>query len=123
MHLIAFLKLVAGKWRNTAVSVNDPLPVAATITGGTIVGTLATDGSGTITLGGTAQNALAANTSRREWTFINSSDTPMMLRIGATASATAGFSLSPGDMASGQETNAISVYCATTGKAFTAWER
>ncbi len=87
------------------------------------VGTAATDRSGAITLGGTAQDAIALNAERREWTFINSSDTPMMLRFGATASATAGFSLSPGDMAAGKETNALSVYCATTGKAFTAWER
>lgn len=87
------------------------------------LGTSATDRSGTITLGGTAQDALAVNKSRYEWTLINNSDTLMMVSAGATASATAGAPAYPGDVVSGKETNAISVYCATTGKAFTAWER
>lgn len=88
-----------------------------------VAGSTATDASGTITTGGAAQNALAANLQRHEWTFVNNSDTLMMVRVGGTASATAGIPVYPGDVVSGQENNAISVYCATTGKAFTAWER
>lgn len=81
-----------------------------------------TDRSGTITSGGTAQNAMAANTSRRFWALANNSDTVMMVRVGGTASATAGVKVNIDDLVYGAEIDAISVFCATTGKAFTAWE-
>lgn len=81
-----------------------------------------TDRSGTITLGGTAQNAMAANTSRRFWALTNNSDTVMMVRVGGTASATAGVKVNTDDLVYGEEIDAISVFCATTGKVFTAWE-
>lgn len=126
-NLISFMNALTNA---TPVSAQSPLPVALYAGGGatspafvTEAGTLATDRSGTITLGGTAQNAIAANTSRVEWTIVNNSDTLMMVRIAGTASATAGIPANPGDVIVGKETNAVSVFCATTGKAFTAWER
>lgn len=82
----------------------------------------ATDRSGTISSGGAAQNAMSANTARKRWSLANNSDTAMTVHAAGTASATAGLPVYPGQTASGDETNAISVFCATTGKAFTAWE-
>lgn len=101
------------------VSDTNPLPIKmpALPTGGA-----ATDRSGTITTGGVAQNAMAANTARKLWSLSNNSDTPMNVHPAGTASATAGIPVSPGQTVTGTVTNAISVFCATTGKAFTAWE-
>lgn len=86
-------------------------------------GSSATDRSGSITLGGTAQNAMAVNTSRKEWTFTNTSDTVMYVSAAATATAANGIPVYPDETVEGNETNAISVLCATTGKTFSAWER
>lgn len=82
----------------------------------------ATDRSGTITSGATAQNAMASNAVRKGWVLINNSDTDMYVHAAGTASSTAGIPVYPREMAFGYEVNAISVYCVTTGKAFTAWE-
>lgn len=101
-----------GAW--SPASATSPLPTSSAAA--------ATDRSGTITTGGTAQNAMAANASRRSWTIINTSDTAMRVHAAGTASTTAGVTLNPGDVATGTETNAISVHGATTGKTFTAWE-
>lgn len=90
-------------------------------------GTL-TNRSGTITAGGTAQQVMAANSSRKYLLFQNVSDTAMWIDFGATAVADSPSVLVP---ASGgavvQEgtfvsTQSVSVFCATTGKKFTAKE-
>lgn len=85
-----------------------------------------TDGSGTITTGGVDQTVFAANSSRCYLFFQNLSDTVMYLNFGAAATAGAGSVqvaasggafVMEGTFISGQ---AIHVFCATTGKAFTA---
>ena len=87
--------------------------------------------SGTITLGGTAQTLLAANTSRKYFEFQNRSVTDMILCIGSTATATNGIILAGGVGGVGGSytmpanvvmTGAISIFCATTGRAFTYLE-
>ena len=93
----------------------DPITVS-------VIGTSATDRSGTITTGGVAQNAMAANPARHQWNVYNNSDTAMTVSVIGTASATS-VSLVPGGLANGKETNAVSVFGPTTGKAFLAWER
>ncbi len=87
-----------------------------------------TDRSGTIASGGTAQDVVtpAANGARKHLTFFNVSDTAMTLNIGADATnnasggsfpvaAGAGLTWSDYNIPQGK----ISVYCATTGKAYT----
>jgi len=101
------------------VSDSNPLPIKMPALP---TGKSATDRSGTITSGGNAQNAMAANTARAGWSLVNNSDTPMTVNPAGTASATAGIPVFPDDVVEGNETNAISVFCASTGKAFTAWE-
>ena len=87
--------------------------------------------SGTITLGGTAQVLLPANLTRKYFEFQNRSATAMILCIGATATATNGIILAgaasgvggfysmPANMVA---TGAISIFCTTTGRAFTYLE-
>lgn len=84
-----------------------------------------TDRSGTITLGGTSQQAAAANTSRRYLIFQNISDTTMWLNFGTAAVATqpsiqivAGGNYEP----LVAPTQAVNVLCATTGKAYACKE-
>jgi hypothetical protein len=86
-----------------------------------------TDRSGTITAGGTAQQAAAANPARRYLVLQNVSDTVMWYNFGATAVANQpSFSLAAAARVewSGQfiPTGLISVIGATTGKAFTCKE-
>ena len=83
--------------------------------------------SGTITLGGTAQTLAAANANRRGFYFQNVSDTDMWIRFNGTAAATqpslkipAGALYEP--PVGGIKLTAISVFCATTGKAFSSEE-
>lgn len=87
-----------------------------------------TNRSGTIAAGGTAQQAMAANTARRYLLFVNVSDTDMWINLGATAVANqpsilvkagGGSFVMEGSFVS---TELVSVICATTGKAFTAKE-
>jgi len=83
-----------------------------------------TDFSSTITTGGTAQVATAANTSRKSWCVQNPSTATELLyvRLNGTASATTGTELTPGSqvcsVANLIDTSAISVFAATTGHAF-----
>jgi hypothetical protein len=83
------------------------------------------DKSGTITTGGVAQTAIAANASRKGWVFQNISDTDMYLGEGVTATTGKFLVKANGGTASSGNlpaTVAISVLCATTGKAFAATE-
>jgi hypothetical protein len=94
--------------------------------GATVVTTTTT--AGTITLGGTAQNALAANASRKVWCIQNNSalTEPLFVRAAGTASATVGVQLSTGAQACNQpgtvDQGAISVVAATTGHTFVTVE-
>lgn len=87
-----------------------------------------TDRSGTITLGGTPQQAMAANSTRSHLFFQNISDTAMYIRWTGTAAASSGSVLIPANGGSYENpshfcpTGALSVFCATTGKSFTATE-
>lgn len=85
-----------------------------------------TDVSSTITLGSTAQTLLAANASRTGVLFQNISDTDMYLNPTGVATTGVGSYLLKGgggvyETPKGvKDVQAISVLCATTGKAFTA---
>lgn len=87
-----------------------------------------TDRSGTITTGSTAQNAMAANTSRKYASVTNPIDAAESLWVNDAGTATAAspsYELAPGDEWSTDDfvpTNAISVIAATTGHAFIARE-
>ncbi len=82
-----------------------------------------TNKGGTITTGGTSQLVAAANTDRVGLTFQNISDTNMYLsENGAAASPTNGYLIAPNIVAEIGTNMAVYVYCATTGKAFTATE-
>lgn len=80
----------------------------------------------TITTGGTAQSVFASNTARQFLAIENNSDTDMVFRLGASnATATVGFlcKANGGALAfSGPHvpSDAVTVFCATTGKAFYA---
>lgn len=91
-------------------------------------GTL-TNRSGTITTGGTAQVAIAANTSRNYLFIRNPSDATEALwfsLVGTAAAASPSVRLDAGDSfeyaGSFIPTNAVSVFAATTGHAYTIWE-
>lgn len=81
-----------------------------------------TNKAGTITSGGTAQNAIAANASRKSWCIQNDPNAtePLYVRASGTASATvADAALVPGQpycsSSSMVDQGAISVFAATTG--------
>jgi|SRR6186713_1044130 len=80
---------------------------------------------GTITTGGTAQQAIAANPSRREVKIINNSVADLWVNSMGTAGA-AGLNgsdvISPGGKKEEEATSAISIFGATTGQAFTVVE-
>lgn len=83
--------------------------------------------SSTITTGGTSQQVAASNTSRKYFAIQNISDTDMYLGVGYTPTTTTGILLtkSGGGLAFESTfipTQAINILCATTGKAFVAWE-
>jgi hypothetical protein len=79
-----------------------------------------TDKGGTITLGGTAQAAIALNASRKAWCIQNgpAESETLYVRVNGTASATTGVALSPGQQACSPpglvDTAAVSVFAATT---------
>jgi hypothetical protein len=88
-----------------------------------------TDRSGTITAGGTAQAAVSANTSRNYLFVRNPIDATEALwvsLVGTAAAASPSVRLDAGDSfeyaGSFIPTNALSVFAATTGHAFTIWE-
>lgn len=81
-----------------------------------------TNKAGTVTSGGTAQNAIASNASRKSWCIQNSGaeSEDLYVRLGAAASATvADFDLAPGQgvcsSPSMVDQGAVSVFAATTG--------
>jgi hypothetical protein len=83
--------------------------------------------SGTITTGGTSQQVAASNSSRVYFAIQNISDTDMYLGIGYTPTTTTGILLTKSGGGFVFEsgfipTQAINLLCATTGKAFVAWE-
>ena len=87
----------------------------------------ATDKSDTITTGGVAQVAIAALSTRKGYFFQNISSEIMWGSFTGTAApnAAGSFPIQPnGIIRSTQvcETTALSIYGATTAKAFTAWE-
>lgn len=103
------------------VSTSNPVPIAystATIT----------SRSGTITLGGTAQSFMTANAARKGWFIQNNSTGDLWVnRFGGTASADQpSIRIRAGRLyetpAGGSGGNAISIFGATTGQAFTAGE-
>ena len=98
--------------------------------------TTLTNRSGTITTGGTSQQLVAANASRSYLLIVNLSTDTLWISFGATA-ASAGqpsIPLSPAVSAnsygggaftmegSAISTDAVQIYGATTGDAFSAWE-
>jgi hypothetical protein len=102
------------------------VPVSGSVTALSSTGTITTRSS-TITTGGTSQQVAASNTSRKYFVIQNISDTAMYLGVGYTPTTTTGLLLSAngGGMifeTSFIPTQAINVLCATTGKAFVAWE-
>ena len=103
-----------------AVSSSNPLPVQN-------ANAAPTDRSSTITTGGAAQVAMAALSTRKAYFFQNiSSEIMWGSWVGTAAPSAAGsFPIQPnGVIRSTQvcETTALSIYGATTGKVFTAWE-
>ena len=111
------IKLLVG---GSAVSSTNPLPVQN-------ANASPTDRSSTITTGGSAQVAMAALTTRKGYFFQNISSESMWGSFTGTAApnAAGSFPIQPnGVIRSTQacETTALSIYGATTGKVFTAWE-
>lgn len=95
-----------------------------------------TDKSGTVTVGATAQTAIALNASRKSWCIQNPPTATLQgiataevleVRVNGTASATTGTILSPGDQACSQsgtiDTAAVSVLGATTGHVYVGFEK
>lgn len=110
------------------VTVNPDGSINTTPTGGTGAGT-ATDFGGTITAGGTAQTAIAANTSRKNALCQNPTSAleDLFLSITSTVPSASGnnyASLSPGGTATIIGTSAVKVIAATTGHRFycTEWQ-
>lgn len=87
-----------------------------------------TDKYGTITTGGTAQTAIAANPYRRIWCIQNdpSETENLTVRLSGTASTTSGTVLTPGAQACSTPDNVdrgiVSVLAATTGHKFRGFE-
>lgn len=105
--------------------------VSGTITVGTVTAVPSvitpTNRSGSVTSGGTAQNAMAANASRKGWCLQNLDASEVMyVRSGAAATSTTGTKLTPGAMACNQpgliDQGAISVIAATTSHAYSGFE-
>lgn len=92
------------------------------------VGVTTTDKAGTLTSGGTAQTAIALNTSRKGWCIQNpvSATEDLFVRVNGTASATTGVDLSPGfqacNLPSLIDTAAVSVFAATTSHTWLGFE-
>jgi len=103
-----------------ALSTTTPLPVQS-------ANATPTDKSGSITTGGSAQVAMAALSTRKGYFFQNISSEIMWCSwVGTAAPSTAGsFPIQPNGILRNTapcETTALSIYGATTGKVFTAWE-
>lgn len=87
-----------------------------------------TDRSGSITAGGTSQQLMAANGSRKAWWVQNISTEDMWIGIGVTAAAdSTSLRLSPGDSyyepgGGFLSTQVVNVVSATTGSKFVAKE-
>lgn len=112
---------------NQPYSTTDPVPVASGTTPPASTAYTATDKSGTVTAGGTAQNAIAANTSRKDWRLSNlSNDILYVTDTGTAATASNGVPVYPGQTitadARGTSQSAISVLGATTGDGWSAVE-
>ena len=92
----------------------------------TILGTTCRDWSGTITAGGTVQTLAPANSERKAFYIQNDSDTDMKVSMdsGAPATATVGYLVEPGYYWEPPvpPVGKVTIYCATTGKAFSAAE-
>ena len=104
----------------TAVSSSNPLPVQN-------ANAAPTNRSSTITTGGAAQVAMAALSTRKAYFFQNiSSEIMWGSFVGTAAPNTVGsFPIQPNGIIRSTtvcETTALSIYCATTGKAYTMWE-
>ena len=132
-----FLKFVDGIWSITDVSEVNPLPVNIVIdnspgsssnpllvqnSNGTPI-----DRSNSITTGGAAQVAMAALSTRKAYFLQNiSSEIMWGSFVGTAAPNTVGsFPIQPNGIIRSTtvcETTALSIYGATTGKVFTAWE-
>jgi hypothetical protein len=91
-------------------------------------GTL-TDRSGTITAGGTAQNAIASNAARRYLLVRNpksATESLWLSLVGTATVASPSLELAAGDAYVAESdlipTNAVSLIAATTAHAFTVWE-
>ncbi len=111
------IKLSVG---GSAVSSSNPLPVQN-------ANAAPTDRSSTITTGGAAQVAMAALATRKAYFFQNISSESMWGSFTGTAapSTVGSFEIVPnGIIRSTQvcETTALSIYGATTGQKYTAWE-
>jgi hypothetical protein len=81
---------------------------------------MAYSNNGTITNGTTAQDALAAGHQFGSIAFTNESDTAIRVRVGAVATSTTGCNVPAGaeKLFSRLMGQRVSLYCATTGKAF-----
>ena len=129
--LSRFLKFVDGIWSVTNVSEVNPLPVNIVSPSNPLpvqnANAAPTDRSSTITTGGAAQVAMAALSTRKAYFLQNISSEIMWGSFTGTAApnAAGSFPIQPnGIIRSTQvcETTALSIYGATTGKVFTAWE-
>ena len=135
--LNGFMKFASGKWSNVNVSEVNPLPVNIVNDNSPVSSSnpllvqnsngTPTDRSSTITTGGAAQVAMAALATRKAYFFQNvSSEIMWGSFVGTAAPNTAGsFPIQPnGIIRSTQvcETTALSIYGATTGQKYTAWE-
>ena len=88
--------------------------------GGGVVTVTPTDRAGTITTGGTAQTAIAANASRKGWCIQNppGATESLQVRSGAAATATTGVTVPAGQQACNPpgivDVGIVSVFAATT---------
>ena len=129
--LNGFMKFVSGKWSNVNVSEVNPLPVNIVSSSNPLpvqnANAAPTDRSSTITTGGAAQVAMAALSTRKAYFLQNiSSEIMWGSFVGTAAPNTVGsFPILPNGIIRSTttcETTALSIYGATTGKVFTAWE-
>ena len=105
---------------SASVSANNPLPVLN-------ANASPIDRSSTITTGGAAQNAVAALATRKAYFFQNISSESMWASFTGTAApnTVGSFEIVPKGVIRSTtvcETTALSIYGATTGQKFTAWE-
>jgi len=107
-------------------NINGTVAVSGSVTASSPTGTL-TNSSSTITTGGTSQQVVATNSSRKYFAIQNISDTAMYLGVGYTPTTTTGILLSASGggfvfESSFIPTSAINILCATAGKAFVVLE-